>query len=336
MSTLLRLILNVCLLLTGLAILGFGAMTVLGFAEGLTSGRLSWACDLMSHFRVQLFFVHLALMALVIGFALLKPKKAGILRWLFAVNLTFLGCNGALLLPYYLPQSMLGYNTTGTHARFRVMQMNVLGTNRNLNAAEAEIRRANPDILSLQEYNVWWREHLGKSALLKSYPYRFLTKNGDDGVYSRIPFMHVEAEYITPDVFRADVSIVAALKIGGQPVTLLFSHPPTPVSMAGLERLTKHFQFWVAHRQHYGENFAIIGDMNSTPWSAPFLALLNGTYLRDSQLGFGIQRTYPSFNWPKRIPIDHCLVSPNFKVFNRQVGHFTGSDHFPIIVDLGI
>ena len=44
--------------------------------------------------------------------------------------------------------------------------------------------------------------------------------------------------------------------------------------------------------------------------------------------------TWPTYNPLLWIPIDHCLVSPEIIVTDRQIGPDVGSDHYPIVVDL--
>lgn len=61
--------------------------------------------------------------------------------------------------------------------------------------------------------------------------------------------------------------------------------------------------------------------------------------LKDTEYGFGIQPTYPvnrPWSWLKRIPIDHCLVSSRFVALNRETGPSVNSDHYPLLVELGL
>lgn len=80
----------------------------------------------------------------------------------------------------------------------------------------------------------------------------------------------------------------------------------------------------------------VLGDLNVTPWSHVFRDLLKRTGLIDSAQGWGIQPTWPSGAVLLRIPIDHCLHSPDVAIVNREIGENVGSDHFPVIVDFFI
>jgi endonuclease/exonuclease/phosphatase (EEP) superfamily protein YafD len=80
----------------------------------------------------------------------------------------------------------------------------------------------------------------------------------------------------------------------------------------------------------------LVGDLNCTPWSPYFSALLETSGLRDTRQGFGNQPTWPAGRWVLRIPIDHCLVSDHFVTTRREVLPSIGSDHLPLLVEVGM
>ena len=90
------------------------------------------------------------------------------------------------------------------------------------------------------------------------------------------------------------------------------------------------------HLPKGSEPTVLLGDFNCVPWS-PFLQeMLTVTGLRDSRRGFGYQGTWPSDFWPMRIPIDQAFVSDNVVVIERgRLTQPTGSDHFPLLLELG-
>ncbi len=76
----------------------------------------------------------------------------------------------------------------------------------------------------------------------------------------------------------------------------------------------------------------IVGDLNATPWSSPFLRLCNKSGLKDSESGFGLQPSWPCGDLLFQIPIDHCLISSDCRVEQRSIGNETGSDHRPLLL----
>jgi endonuclease/exonuclease/phosphatase (EEP) superfamily protein YafD len=72
----------------------------------------------------------------------------------------------------------------------------------------------------------------------------------------------------------------------------------------------------------------VVGDLNITPFAAPFRAFINHSGLRDSRAGRGILATWPGF-WPSiaRIPIDYILHYRHLRTLALKTGRHHGSDH---------
>ena len=120
------------------------------------------------------------------------------------------------------------------------------------------------------------------------------------------------------------------------PVKVLSSHPlaPTTAERASLRDAQLAFAAKWAGEQEGA--FIVVGDLNASPWSWPFRRLVSEGSLRNSQIGFGLQPSVPaSSNVVLRVPIDHLLHSEMLRVQDRRLGAPLGSDHFPLIVDLG-
>lgn len=94
---------------------------------------------------------------------------------------------------------------------------------------------------------------------------------------------------------------------------------------------------WANQQKHEGRAAIIAGDYNATPWCSPFMDMLEAGDLVNSQLGFGMQGTWPAPLPPLlRIPIDHCLHSRDLVTLRRKViDDSFGSDHLPLLVELG-
>ena len=101
----------------------------------------------------------------------------------------------------------------------------------------------------------------------------------------------------------------------------------------GLARLID--TFWTGSTPVQSGAFAVVGDLNASPWSWSFGRLTDGGALRNSQIGFGLQPTFSAnSNVLFRVPIDHLLHSGDLTVVDRRLGDSLGSDHFSLIVEL--
>lgn len=74
--------------------------------------------------------------------------------------------------------------------------------------------------------------------------------------------------------------------------------------------------------------------MNVTPWSPVFSDLLREGGLLNTSQGHGLFGSWPAWLPAGRIPIDHCLVTPDWQVDSKRLGPDIGSDHLPVMVDL--
>jgi len=132
-------------------------------------------------------------------------------------------------------------------------------------------------------------------------------------------------------------AVEVVLELGESTVRLLGTHPlsPSTEERAGLRDAQLGFaRDWSAES---GGRRVVAGDLNATPWSSPFRRLLSGGSLINSQLGYGLELTFPTGSSPLvRVPIDHVLHSDGFAVIDRRLGPSLGSDHFPVVVELAL
>ena len=300
-----------------LAAFGLAALTLAG-----SLGRRWWGFDLASHFRTQ-YLVGLALVAvllLVFG------------RWVSALLcIPFLAINLAAVGPFL-------WQTVHAEVRrpgMRLLSANVLKKNTAYGRLLAQIQTLRPDFVALCEPNQAWIN--GLAALEPDYPYRYFSVREDNyglALYSRLPFAAVEARRFGPK----DVpSVVAQVQTEQGPLTLVVTHPPPPKS----RRMAEQRNLALADLAEYtaGRDHATIlcGDLNISPWSPFFEGLLRRGRLSNSAVGYGLQTSWPAdYRFFLRIPIDHCLVSPQVQTLNRFTGRPFGSDHFPVILDFAI
>lgn len=76
----------------------------------------------------------------------------------------------------------------------------------------------------------------------------------------------------------------------------------------------------------------LIGDLNTTPYSAYFHKLQTNSGLKNAMQGLRIQGTWPSSApFFLRIPIDHLLISDQICVTKQTLCPNLGSDHLPVL-----
>lgn len=291
-------------------------LTLLSYA-----GNENQFCELISHFRVQ--YLVLTLLSGV-GLILTDSKK-----WLLPV-LVVIGFVGYPIYGYYVPAA----KPVQTNAAFRLMNVNVLKQNEHYVLLGKAIQKYQPDILALQEPDQAWLKAL--SPYLKSYPYQKLIPQDNNfgiALYSKIPVSHVEEKWFGKDYLGVKFpSILAELTWANRHFSVLVTHPLPP--SGGFEVRNSQLLDIASQKAQWGENVIVTGDLNISQWSPFFQKFLKRSNLLDTQRGFGVQPSWMVDSVLFAIPIDHVLVSPKFRVINRQIGPDIGSDHRPVIVDL--
>ncbi len=302
-------------LLTAAGVVACSA-TLFGFL-----GQFSWFLDLFSHFRVQ-YLIGLAILGAL--FLLGRRRRMGIIFLVFAcVNLL-------IVLPLYFDeQSKLPQDAP----TLRAMLLNVNTRLGDSERVRQVILEADPDIVVLEEINSRW---VADMAWLKSsHPHSVMQPREDSfgiGLYSKLPLAENEVAYIG----SAEVpSVLATVNTGQTKLRVVATHPPPPAGR-DYSRWRNEQLDELADYVHSSLPLLLLGDLNMTPWSYHFRRLLKRTGLKDSSQGFGVQPTWPNYNLLLRIPIDHCLHSPEIDIVDRRIGANVSSDHYPLIVDFAI
>lgn len=134
--------------------------------------------------------------------------------------------------------------------------------------------------------------------------------------------------------------ITTTILWNNQPLTLLSFHVIRPKNA-----YTENIQAieydaaadWIATQRQNGIPMVVIGDCNTTPWSARLQNFLNMSGLRDSSTGFGYQPTW-SAGFPiwLGLPIDHAFVSSEIEIHDRAIGPKLGGDHAPLWITIAV
>ena len=285
-------------------------------------GRRSWVLDLFSHFRAQY--------AVLLSGAAIWWAAAG--AWPAAIAAA---AGSGWLVWSVVPLYRKPARAPDQRPALRVAAINVLYINRAYLRAIAFIRQADPDLAVIAEVDAAWMEAL--RAGLPDYSH-VISAPRDDGhglvLLSRLP---LETQRVVRLGKAGFPSVEACVSVGGHRLTVLGTHPFSPLGGRHFSLRNEQLAAVACHAARLEGPRLVVGDLNCTSWSPVFGDLLETAGLRDSRLGFGIQPTWPSFLWPPlRIPIDHCLVSPEVTVLRRMVGRSIGSDHLPVVLECAV
>lgn len=283
--------------------------------------RFDWRFDLVTHFYVAAW---LATLAAVAALALARRGRLAL-----AFGMLALGQAGPVV-RYW------GNNPARAAAaspRLRILVANVYKNNRDYDAIAALIRRERPDVVGLVEVLPHLVAGLEKTGVTRDYPFRYDHPVGVQGL--ALWFRERPAKVEEPAIFAPKGNPVyrATVRLGGRDVRLWLVHPPNPIG-DGRERANPDL---AALGRAVGADRGsriVAGDMNRTEGSPFFGHFLRDSRLRDSRLGLGPQPSWPSWS-PYRIPIDHAFVSDDLAVVDRRLGPSIGSDHFPLILEVG-
>jgi len=283
-------------------------------------GRHSWLLDLMSHFRLQ----HAVACAVVLLYALLRRRT-----WLVVAALVSLFWNAQII---HAVHQTAEAPAAPTGRPLRLMIYNVLATNTRHEDVINHVLQADADIVCLEEVNDTWQQSL--EPLRRKYPHRVeeLIK-GFFGIacYTRLPLKSSEVRRFT--IWRLPV-LVLNLDHLGRPLTFIGLHTEPPIGGVRAEEWRGHLGGIAALVAGLSSEVIVAGDFNATPWC-------EGMRLLREKGGLDFSSMDPVWppTWgrhlPTMIPIDHVLLKRGLIVQKRTLGPELGSDHCPVLVEIG-
>ncbi|WP_075186204.1 endonuclease/exonuclease/phosphatase family protein [Teredinibacter haidensis] len=306
---------------TFLGLLKIGCIFLFAFSFFPLLEGVPWYLDLLAHFRFQYLVLSVIFLITFIHFR----KKMFV-----ALSLSIFLVNAIFVTPGFVSDRVQKPETNGQ--KIRLFHSNVLTSNSDYSRLVNQLLLENPDIIVLQEVDKSWIKYL--SRIKEQYKYFVEFPRQDNfgiALFSRIPIssqrIHYWGGFNLP-------SIEAEFMLGDVSFSIVATHPPPPVSAQYHEARNSQI-LSVANRVRAISNAkVVIGDLNTSIWSAHYRALELGTGLANANKGFGYIPTWPTKLAPMMISIDHCLVSEHFNVLNLKSGKNIGSDHLPLIVDL--
>lgn len=307
------------------ALSGLAALMVFGtclFSLAGHLGGIDWRLDLASHFRVH--YAVVAALGLALALGLRQRRVAAVAGLLLAAELVQVA-------PFWLARPA----APGDPA-LRLVHFNVLTSNPRKAEAVAWLTEAGADLVVVQEVDAAWAAALATMpghAVIESAP---RADNFGMALLVRRDLSDMVVRTWREELVPGIPALAAELAVAGRRIAVLAVHTLPPVGRANADRRDAQLAAaaaWASEQRAARRVPIVLGDLNASPFSAPFRVLL-AAGLVDSLRGFGLQASWPVGPPLPRIAIDHCLHDRALVTTARALGPALGSDHLPLRVDL--
>lgn len=212
-------------------------------------------------------------------------------------------------------------------------------TNRKAGPLIELIGLKNPDLVLAMETDEWWNKEL--KVLAEEYPFSQRSINDvayGMVLYSKLPLKKVDVDYLQNENVPSFESTVAL--DNGTDISFHAMHPVPPTHFKDIpdnagqqEKALKKLGKEVMGRKY---PTIVAGDLNDVVWA--YVDELTGTdnILNDVRAGRGFYNSYSAENFLIRWPLDHILVTEEFRLKKMERLSKIGSDHFPLFVELAL
>ncbi len=281
-------------------------------------GSIAWYFDVFSHFRI--YFVGYFLLCLSISIVI-KRKLETIISGVFF-----------LFTLISITKFYFGNVSIDNFGSIKIGAINLLSSNVHYNAVTKFIAEEDFDIVLLQEVTPEWEKQLDTN--LVNYSTKIFDARKDNfGIGMLVKGNPLLLEIM--EIGNAEIPSIIA-KLRHENLVIIGTHPLPPVGSKYFKLRNDQYDALNTLVKSIGSEIMIIGDLNTSSFSPNFNKIIDGTSLRDSRLGFGLQPSWNAmFSWIA-VPIDHALVSEGVEVLDRRLGPNVDSDHYPIIIEISM
>lgn len=218
----------------------------------------------------------------------------------------------------------------------RLFDANVSQSNRNLDEIAGEVRRDDPQIVTMEELTPVSYRSLQATHVMRHYRYKLVRPTGGAygmAMWSVYPLVDATVWYAHrhPEL-RAWVVLP-----GGQRLRLDVLHTDAPYGNAEPTVWANEIEAIRTELSREPRPLVAVGDLNATWYDWHFQAIL-ALGLRDAAVvaGQGWRMTWPRDQQPvvPYLCIDHVLISRSIRLQSYKLGQRRGSDHHPMLVSL--
>ena len=280
-----------------------------------------WIADLLTNFQV---YFLAGFVFLLIVFSLLRLTRLAGISTVLAAIIIF------RLTGYWLGTS----DPCIEENSIRIVSLNLLSSNSRFSEVTQFVRESEADVVFLMEVTPAWEEMIKGWAAL--YPYQTSHNRLDNfgiALLSKKPPKKA-------DIIHAGLAnlptIVAEFESETGSFVFIGTHPLPPVSSNTWALRNDQFKAVNGLIRSSKIPVVLAGDFNSDSFSSNFNLLTEGTTLRDSRKGEGLQPTWHAGIPFLEVALDHVLVTEEICIQKRFTGQDIGSDHRPVVLDFAL
>ncbi len=296
----------------------------------------NWLFRIFEYPRSQKLLINVVLLGLFLSIASWESIHAIVFAGL-------LGCNSLYLFYQVFPYTKLAKHQMKAQSapdkqkQFKLLVCNVYQENRAVQKCLESINQTLPDIIILVETDAWWKSQL--SSLDKDYPHQ--VSKPLENTYGMLLFSKLEL--VDPKIkFLIEPgipSIHSKVKLpSGDLFHLYCLHPQPPVPQENPRSTERDAEILTIAKQAKSCSLPVVvaGDLNDVAWSYTTELFMKISGLLDPRRGRGFYSTFHAKYWFLRWPLDHIFCSKHFQLIQLKRLPYLGSDHFPILVELGL
>jgi endonuclease/exonuclease/phosphatase (EEP) superfamily protein YafD len=287
---------------------------------GAPFARWHFLLEIISNIRQWLFFA----VVLLSIYALIRYRRWRYVAYPLLASLITFAIVPAPVLTAPSP-------TSQPSATLRIFHANILRSNTELTSLITMIRAHRPDIVSLQETSDI--SALELKLALPEYHFHCKTLDSPFGLCAGFlsPPHSIRIFYAIPDTNIP--TIQASIRHHRHLINLFFVHPPPPMNTRMFNQRTTYYNRLQEIAKPL-KHLIIVGDMNISQWSPLYQSFARSLDLHNTLSGWAT--TWSATSIVPLFQLDHILIPASMSVQQATVLEEIGSDHYPIMSDIGL
>jgi endonuclease/exonuclease/phosphatase (EEP) superfamily protein YafD len=293
-----------------------------------------WMYRIVEFPRSQKWIVNLVLLLLYAVCVISFEFWDGLFLGLLSVNLIYLSYQIYPYLPIAKKQ-ILSF-PLDKKPSIRLMIFNVYQYNDQYEKLISLVRECDADVVLLVETDFEWKEKC-ISGFGDMYAFQILEDREDTYgmlLFSRLELKNPKVRYLIKD-FIPSIATEIMLE-GGRLIKLYALHPAPPIPSESRFSTERDAEILMVGKEAAEDILPVIvaGDLNDVAWSYSTELFLKISKLLDPRRGRGFYNSFHAKFFWARWPLDHVFCSGHFRVQKMERLPASGSDHFPIFIQL--